>query len=47
MAKYRPPYGAVDFLLSGPRESSRMSRANRNYRDGYYRAKGGRDGSRK
>lgn len=46
MAKYRPPHGALDFLLSGPRESKRMIRANEDYRHGYHQGKGRRDGSR-
>ncbi|SEL46076.1 hypothetical protein [Jannaschia helgolandensis] len=47
MSNYRPPYGTLDFLLSGSRETKRMSRANDDYRRGYYQGKGRQDGSRR
>ena len=46
MGSYRPPYGPLSFLLSGPRESKRMDSANRQYVDGYNRGKGFKHGSR-
>lgn len=47
MGKANPPYGILDELFAGPRESRRQAEANRRYWEGYYRGKGQRDGSRR